>query len=127
MDARVSRVFAFPAGRRSKLVVVGVWVALLFICFAADLPAKFTDAEQNDSASFLPGDAESTEALDVTQRLQGGDVAPTVIVYRREEGLSAEDRSQIDDDVETLNAATQEFENTTPFGKPQLSEDGTPL
>ena len=44
---------------------------------------------------FLPGDAESTKALEVTEELQGGEQAPIVIVYRREGGLTAADRAQI--------------------------------
>ena len=68
----------------------------------ATCPRKFTDAEDNESTSFLPGDAESTEALEAAEELQGGELAPAVIVYRRESGLTAADRRQIAADVGRL-------------------------
>ena len=56
----MSRYLAFPAGRRAKWVVAGVWLLLIVIAFGANLPGKFADAEKNESTSFLPGNAEST-------------------------------------------------------------------
>ena len=83
----MSRFLTFPAGRRSKWVVFAVWVVAVFGMAAANLPGKFSDAEKNESTSFLPGDAESTKALAVTKQLEGGERAATVIVYRRDGGL----------------------------------------
>jgi putative drug exporter of the RND superfamily len=45
------------------------------------------------SASFLPGDAESTRALTEVERLQDGEQAPIIIVYRRQGGLTAPPRA----------------------------------
>jgi hypothetical protein len=56
---------------------------------AFNLPGKYTEAEENESSSFLPADAESTKALAITERLQDGERAPTVIVYQREGGSDA--------------------------------------
>ena len=66
-------IFAFAAGRRAKWVVFAVWLVGIFIAAGpANLPGKFTDAENNESTSYLPGDAESTGALAATEKLQGG-------------------------------------------------------
>lgn len=127
----MTRLFTFPAGRRSKWVVLGLWLVALMAILGTNLPGKFADAEKNESRSFLPGDAESTKALDITEDLQSGEQAPTVIVYRRDGGLTAADKAQIASDLNELNAL--DFRNTTPFGNPegddagpfQLSEDGT--
>ena len=128
----MTRFLAIPAGRRSKWIVLGVWVLALGVMFATNLPSKFADAEKNDSRSFLPGDAESTAALGVVERLQDGEQAPTVIVYRRDGGLTAKDKEQIVTDLGELNGET--FRNTSPFANPegkdakspfQLSEDGS--
>jgi RND superfamily putative drug exporter len=128
----MTRLLAFPAGRRSKWVVLGVWLVALFVMFGTNLPGKFADAEKNDSKSFLPGDAESTAALGVVEKLQDGEQAPAVVVYRRDGGLTAQDKATITKDLGELNALT--FRNTTPFGNPagpsapepfQLSQDGT--
>ena len=119
------RLLTFPASRRGKWIVLAVWVVALFAMGAAGLPAKFTDAEENESTSFLPGDAESTTALEVTEQLQDGEVAPTVIVYRREGGLTPADRHAIQRDIGELNRVTQEYENTSPFRPGPVSEDRT--
>jgi RND superfamily putative drug exporter len=91
--------FTFPAGRRSKWIVFAIWFLAIFIAFSANLPGKFEDAESNEATSYLPGDAESTHALDATEELQKGELAPAVIVYRRDSGLTAADRRTIEEDV----------------------------
>jgi putative drug exporter of the RND superfamily len=123
---------AFVSGRRTKWVVLGVWFVVLAGVMGTNLPGKYADAEENESTSFLPGDAESTKALEVTERLQDGEQAPTVIVYRRDGGLTDADRQTIRSDLQKLNA--ERFRNTTPFGNPtgpqadepfEVSRDGT--
>ncbi len=92
--------FTFAAGRRSKWVVFAIWFVGIFIAAGpAGLPEKFEDAESNEATSYLPGDAESTHALDATEELQKGELAPAVIVYRRDSGLTAADRQTIVEDV----------------------------
>jgi RND superfamily putative drug exporter len=126
----MTRFLAYPAGRRSKWVVLGVWLVALFAILGTNLPGKFAKAEKNDSKSFLPGSAESTKALNVVESLQHGEQAPTIIVFRRAAGLTAQDRTTIKKDLTELNATN--FRNTTTFGNPaggaapfQLSKDGT--
>jgi RND superfamily putative drug exporter len=95
--------FTFPTGHRSKWVVLGVWVVGLFIALGpANLPGKFSDAENNESTSYLPDDAESTKALEKSEALQSGELAPAAIVYRRESGLTEADRQKILSDVKRL-------------------------
>ncbi len=94
--------FTFPAGRRTKWVVFAVWFLAIFIAFGTELPDKFADAESNEATSYLPGDAESTHALEATESLQKGELAPAVIVYRRESGLTPADRRTIVEDVEAM-------------------------
>src|ERR687896_189226 len=94
---------ARPAGPTAKWVVFAIWVVgILIAAGPANLPGKFTDAEENESTSFLPGDAESTHALTAAEDLQGGELAPAVIVYRRESGLTPADREKIVEDVQRL-------------------------
>ena len=69
-----ARFASFVSGRRTKWIVLGLWLVGLFAAMGANLPGKFSDAEKNESRSFLPENAESTKALDVTERLQGGDI-----------------------------------------------------
>jgi len=95
--------FTFPAGRQAKWVVFAIWLVAIFVAAGpAELPAKFEDAESNEATSYLPGDAESTHALDATESLQKGEIAPAVILFRRESGLTAADRRTIVEDVEAM-------------------------
>jgi RND superfamily putative drug exporter len=119
----MSRFLMFPAGRRAKWVVFAVWVIAVLGMGAANLPGKFSDAEKNESTSFLPGDAESTKALAVTKKLEGGERAATVIVYRRDGGLTGADKARIKNDIGRLNAL--DFPAASKFGQPELSPDGT--
>jgi RND superfamily putative drug exporter len=92
--------FTFAAGRRAKWIVFAIWFTAIFVAAVpADLPAKFEDAENNEASSYLPGDAESTKALDATEALQKGEIAPAVIIYRHESGLTVADRRTIEADV----------------------------
>ncbi len=96
--------FTLAAGRRAKWIVFAVWFLAIFIASGpANLPGKFEDAESNEATSYLPGSAESTDALAATEELQNGELAPAVIVYRRASGLTAADRRTIVEDVETMS------------------------
>ena len=48
------------------------------------------------TSALLPGDAESTKALEITEELNDGEKAPTVIVYRRDGGLTEADKQAIE-------------------------------
>jgi len=115
VNPRRRSIFALSARPRAKWVVFGIWLVGTFIAAGpANLPGKFTDAENNESTSFLPGDAESTTALAATEDLQSGELAPAVIVYRRDSGLTQADRQKIVADVRRM---TQErFPGVVPDG-----------
>jgi RND superfamily putative drug exporter len=127
----VGRLLAIPAGRRAKWVVFFTWMVVVFGSSAAQLPTKFQDAEKNDAASFLPGDAESTKALEQTKRLQSGELAPMVVIFRREGGLTAADRARIAALVERFNRerarlaadGKDPFRRTTPLRKGPETRD----
>jgi RND superfamily putative drug exporter len=131
--------FTFPAGKRAKWIVFALWFLAIFIAAGpANLPGKFEDAESNEATSYLPGDAESTKALDATEKLQKGEIAPAVIVYRNDAGLTPANFSAIEDDVTGMTeekfegvvadgataasggkaAATQRGEAAGPTGEP---------
>jgi len=95
--------FTFPAGRRAKWVVFAVWFLAIFVAAGpAELPTKFEEAENNEATSYLPGDAESTAALNATEELQNGEIAPAVIVYRNDAGLTAANFRTIEADVRKM-------------------------
>ncbi len=119
---RRSSLFAAVAGPRAKWIVFGVWFVVIAWAVVLDVPGKYTDAQQNESTSFLPGDAESTKALLATEDLQGGELAPAVILYRRESGLTAADKQKIVADVGRLTQ--RRFPGVVPDGATAASGGG---
>ncbi|MFD5100795.1 MMPL family transporter [Streptomyces albidochromogenes] len=83
-------------GRRSKWVVVVLWLVVIMLAFP--LAARLTDAQDNDSASWLPGKAESTQVLQEAEEFRP-EVIPAVVVYARDSGLTSADRARIAEDV----------------------------
>ena len=59
----MSKLLTIASGRRAKWITLAVWLGVMAVVIGANLPTKYADAEQNESTSFLPGDAESTKAL----------------------------------------------------------------
>ncbi|MEV5432518.1 MMPL family transporter [Streptomyces sp. NPDC052701] len=86
-------------GRRAKWLVLVVWLAVLFL--AAPLAQKLTDAQDNDAASWLPGSAESTQVLEISEDFRPGQI-PAIVVYARDSGLTERDRARIAADVAEL-------------------------
>jgi RND superfamily putative drug exporter len=62
---------------------------------------KLTDAQDNDAASWLPGSAESTQVLEISEDFRPEQI-PAVVIYARESGLTAQDRVEIAEDVSQL-------------------------
>jgi RND superfamily putative drug exporter len=125
----MSSFLARAAQPRTRLIIIAIWLIAIFVCFGANLPGKFSDAERNESSSYLPGDAESTRALDATEKLQNGEQAAMVIVYRREGGLTAQDRLQVQRDIAELNQLDypqlQKGPGGRAFRRVAVSEDGS--
>jgi putative drug exporter of the RND superfamily len=98
------RAFAgFVTSRRGKWVVLAIWI----VVFAALMPlgAKLGDETQDDTTSFLPASAESTE---VVKRLDddfaSGETVQSTIVYQRDGGLTAADKQTIAEQAKELEA-----------------------
>jgi RND superfamily putative drug exporter len=87
-------------GRRTKFLVLVFWLVLVGI--AGPLAGKLTGAQKNDSASWLPGSAESTKVLDIQQSFQSPNALPAVITYDRPGGLTAADRVKAAADAQAV-------------------------
>ncbi|WP_051829715.1 MULTISPECIES: MMPL family transporter [Streptomyces] len=83
---------ALPCGRRSKWVVLAVWLVLLLA--VGPLAGKLMGAEDNQASSWLPGNAESTRVLTAQRAFQPVDTAQAVVVYQRTGGITAADRAE---------------------------------
>ena len=107
---------------RLKWVVLVVWIGILVFGFA--FGSKLTEAQNNETASWLPGDAESTEALNAMEAFQSPDALTALIVYERSGGITDEDEAAAASDAKEFAG----FDGVV--GKAQgpfLSDDGEAL
>ena len=89
-----------PSGRRTKWLVVLFWLILVVV--AGPLSGKLTGAEKNDSSSWLPPAAESTQVLNLRSSAISPNVYPGVLVYDRRLGLTAADKAKAAADAAKL-------------------------
>lgn len=76
------------------LLVVLVWLAVGGV--AGPLAGRIAEVQDNDDASFLPASAESTRALELEGRFVGEETVPAVLVWERRGGVTAADRSAVE-------------------------------
>ena len=89
--SRLRQIALFPAGRRGKWVVVVVWLVIAAV--TGPIGGKLSSVVKNDQASYLPGDAESTQVLADVARFPSGQTLPAVVVAERASGITAADRA----------------------------------
>ena len=100
-------VASFVAGRRGKWAVVAVWLLAVVVC--TPIGSKLTNETTDDTESYLPDSAESTEVVRIlNEEFDTGETGQGIIVYRREGGLTAEDKQRIQDDAEEIQIASDD-------------------
>ncbi|SDE52512.1 putative drug exporter of the RND superfamily [Blastococcus fimeti] len=84
--------------RRFKWVILVFWLVLA--AASGPLAGGLTDEQDNEVSSWLPGDAESTRAIELQAELGSDpDVIQAVVVYERADGLTDADLAAVDDDA----------------------------
>jgi RND superfamily putative drug exporter len=103
----VHAVASFVSGRRTKWVVLALWIVAFM--GASPLGSKLQDETVDDTESFLPDSAESTEVVRILDdEFDAGETTNGIIVYKRDGGLAPADRQRIVDDSENFQLAGQE-------------------
>jgi RND superfamily putative drug exporter len=119
-------------GRRSKWVVLAAWIVAVFALFPVG--SKLSDETTDDTESFLPASAESTEVVRTLNRdFPRGETDTGIIVYHAADGLTPADRQIIAADARAIAAAGKEKINLvtppavpfTPGASGLVSKDGT--
>ena len=90
--SRARAIITFASGRRAKWGVVVFW--LIVVALAGPLSGKLTGAEKNDSSSWLPAKAESTQVLNLQSKIQSPNIFTAVVVYDRPSGLTSADKAK---------------------------------
>ena len=120
--SNVGRLAWFPAGRRSKWVILIFW--LIVAALVAGPAGKLMGAEKNDAVSWLPGGAESTKVIQASQQFQPKDELPATVVYERAGGVTQQD-------IASVRAQIVKFNALGPVDRPSVgpipSRDGQAL
>src|ERR687896_321369 len=108
-------------GRRAKWLVALFWLAVFIGLNAANIFERYSDAEKNRTVDYCPEKADSIQLLERIEEFPSGERFAAVAVYRRDGGLTQQDRAAIAQDRRELqDVATQ--------GRPPppvISRDGT--
>jgi len=105
------------------------WVILVVSILAVGglgmLGGKLGSVQENDIAAWLPGDAESTEALQQAQEFSDPDDILAIVLYVNDQGISSQDLATIADDTERFAGVEHVTDVTAADQLPLLSsKDG---
>ena len=114
-------------------MVLGSWIAVFVVLMP--LGSKLSDETRDDTTSYLPASAESTDVVHkLDSDFASGETLTSTIVYQRDSGLTAADRRKVAEDAKALEALSDDELPLTvppavPFapGSPSglVSSDGT--
>jgi RND superfamily putative drug exporter len=91
-------------GRRTKWFVLGGWILVLIITMP--IGRKLSDVTSDDTESFLPASAESTEVVRKLDRdFPQGETDTAIVVYKRAGELTAADKQKIAADAQKIQTA----------------------
>jgi putative drug exporter of the RND superfamily len=94
------------AGRRTKWLILAVWLVAVFAVFSAKLPSKLSDKTTDSTESFLPSSAESTQVVrDLEHQFPQGQTDTGLVVYKNATGLTPADQARIAADARAIQAA----------------------
>jgi putative drug exporter of the RND superfamily len=91
------------AGRRSKWAILVIWI--IAAVAMSPLGAKLSDVTTDDTESFLPSNAESTEVVrQLDHQFPARETALALVVYQHDSGLSPADKAKIAADAKAIEA-----------------------
>lgn len=71
--------------------LLGLWIVVLAI--AGPFAGKLSDVQHDRAVDYLPASADSTQVAKIQDELPGGESTELVLVYHRDGGLTAADRT----------------------------------
>ena len=97
----MSTVAGWITHRYAKYAVIGFW--LVAVALLGPLAGKLTGVQNNETKSWLPASAESTQVLDAASAFVSSDTITAVLVYERDAGLTPADLAKVKADVATFS------------------------
>jgi RND superfamily putative drug exporter len=114
----LKRISQFSSGRRSKWIVIAVWV--IAVMAVGGYAGKLQDATTNENEDYLPESADSTAVINLLEdEFPEGREVDALIVYQREGGLTAADRATISSNAREIcgsDEIAQKQAVISPFG-----------
>jgi RND superfamily putative drug exporter len=89
-------------GPVTKWFVLAFWIIAVGVL--GSFGGKLTDVQNNEAASWLPGNAESTRALEKMEPFQDPNSIPTTVVYSKKSGFTPEDLAAMKEQAGELQA-----------------------
>jgi RND superfamily putative drug exporter len=103
----LGRLASVVTGRRTKWLVLVLWI--IAVAALSPLGSKLSDETQDDTVSFLPESAESTEVVRILDdQFQAGETTQGLLVYENPNGLNEADRQKIRDDAVAIQIARRD-------------------
>jgi RND superfamily putative drug exporter len=103
----VSALASFVTGRRSKWVVPAIWIVAVIAL--TPLGSKLPDETRDDTTSFLPASAESTDVVNLLDdEFPDGETTQGIVIYQRDGGLDEADQEKIAADADALEALPED-------------------
>jgi putative drug exporter of the RND superfamily len=113
------RLASIITGRRTKWFVLVGW--LLVAAITQPIGSKLSDVTTDDTESFLPSSAESTEVVRLLDRdFPQGETDSAIVVYKRAGGLTAADKQKIASDAQRIQAEAQDKSKISLVGPPAV-------
>src|SRR3954462_6113687 len=105
------------SGRRSKWVVIGVWVVILAALAPQGMTLSKVTTDETATAESLPADSQSHEVSQTLQkRFPDGDPLLAIAVYKRPGGLTAADKAKIGADAARIGKIDGTAQILAPVG-----------
>jgi putative drug exporter of the RND superfamily len=96
------------AGRRTKWVILAVWIVAAIVM--SPLGSKLSDVTTDDTESFLPSNAESTEVVrTLDHQFPAKETALALVVYQNKDGLTPANFARIAADAEKIKAEPEKI------------------
>jgi uncharacterized membrane protein YdfJ with MMPL/SSD domain len=91
----LNRITDFSSSPRGKWIVIAIWLLLAVVI--VPLAPSLSDVTNNDSSTFLPDGAETTEVDRIVEERFPSDTTPAIVVFRNQEGLTDEQKAFADE------------------------------
>src|ERR1700744_2480272 len=118
--SRARTILTFASGRRAKWGVLVFW--LIIVALAGPLSGKLTGAEKNDSSSWLPAKAESSQVLNLQSKIQSPNIFTAVVGCDRQSGWTSGEQAEEAADLTRFEGVTGVVR--AQLAGPIVSQDG---